>query len=50
MELYSNCCTALPVNELNVEEGYITLGYCSKCKRGARFLKEKEIVNDTTKE
>ena len=32
MELYSNCCTALPVNELNIEEGYITLGYAANVK------------------
>lgn len=40
MEYYSNCCEAPPVDELNPEEGYVILGYCSKCGNGAVFKEE----------
>ena len=41
MEVYSNCCTALPLQPL-----YDNLGTCSHCKDGAVFFPIEELTED----
>ena len=41
MEFYSNCCDAPPTTDVYEEKDKI-LGYCSECKDGAVFFKQKE--------
>ena len=46
-DMYSNCCEALPLTELNYYSDLdLVTGLCSKCKDHCHFVKEGEIEDE----